>query len=173
MAPDHLFNNKYRTQTTRLQGWDYSSSGWYFITVCTRYHEIYFGEIKNDEMHLSELGHIAAGNWLGMARVYDILIMDAWIIMPNHFHCLIGIDNPNRSAYQPNEFKKMVKNSVSSVINHFKGRVTKHAKKENIPFQWQSRFYDHLVRDDEEFKRIQNYINNNPKNWDTDKFYRI
>ena len=78
-----------------------------------------------------------------------------------------------RSAYQPNAFKRMVKNSVSSVINHFKGRVTKYAKKENIQFKWQSRFYDHMVREADEFKRIQDYIINNPKNWDTDKFYKI
>ena len=172
MATDHLFNNKYRIQTTRLQGWDYSSSGWYFITVCTKDHEMYFGKIQNDEMYLSELGYIAAGNWLAMFRVYKVLIMDTWIIMPNHFHCLIGIDNPGRSVYQPNAFQRMVKNSISSVINHFKGRVTKYAKKENLPFQWQSRFYDHMVREADEFKRIQQYIINNPKNWYQDKFFK-
>ena len=155
-----------------MQGWDYSSSGWYFITVCTKNRESFFGEIENDAMYLSELGYFAASSWIAMARVYDVLIMDAWIIMPNHFHCLIGIDNPDRLLHQPNAFKKMVKNSVSFVINHFKGRVTKYARKENVHFEWQSHFYDHIVRDDEEFKRIQHYIINNPKNWNTDKFYK-
>lgn len=173
MSNDHLFNNKYRIQTTRLQGWDYSSSGWYFITVCTRYHKRYFGEIQNGEMYLSELGHVVAGSWLSMTRVYEVLIMDAWVIMPNHFHCLIGIDNPVRATYQPNAFKRMIKNSVSSVINHFKGRVTKYANRENLPFKWQSRFYDHIVRNEEELKLIQQYIINNPKNWNNDKFYKI
>ena len=172
MAFDHLFKNKYRIQSTRLTGWDYSSSGWYFITVCTKYHETYFGNIQNGEMYLSELGYVVAGSWLSMSRVYDVLIIDAWVIMPNHFHCLIGIDNPDPSTYQPNAFKMMVKNSVSSVINHFKGRVTKYANRENLPFQWQSRFYDHIVRDDEELKRIQQYIINNPKKWDNDKFHK-
>ena len=77
-----------------------------------------------------------------------------------------------RSVYQPNAFQMMAKNSISSVINHFKGRVTKYAKKENLPFAWQSRFYDHMIRDEEEFKRIQQYIINNPKNWAQDKLYK-
>ena len=77
-----------------------------------------------------------------------------------------------RSVYQPNAFQMMVKNSISSVINHFKGRVTKYAKKENLPFAWQSRFYDHMIRDEDEFKRIQRYIINNPKNWDQDQLYK-
>ena len=76
------------------------------------------------------------------------------------------------SVYQPNAFQRMVKNSISSVINHFKGRVTKYAKKENLPFKWQSRFHDHMIRDEDELKRIQQYIINNPKNWDQYKFFK-
>lgn len=65
----------------------------------------------------------------------------------------------------------MVKNSVSSIINHFKGRVTKYADKENIEFEWQTRFHDHIVRNNIEFQRIQNYIINNLQKWNNDKFY--
>jgi REP element-mobilizing transposase RayT len=121
-------------------------------------------------MNFSELGHIACGSLLAMDRVLDVLILDAWVIMPNHTHFLIGIDNPGKNKHQPNQFKKMVKNSVSSVINHYKGRVTKYARKNNIPFQWQYRFYDHIVRSEKEFCLIQRYIINNPRNWKGDKF---
>lgn len=126
-----LFRNKYRTQTTRLKGWDYSSSGWYFITVCTKKKEHYFDEIIDAEMHQQN----------------DMI------------------------EHHTNKFQKMIKNLVSSIINHFKGRVTKYTIKENIEFEWQSKFYDHIVRDNDEFLRIQKYIIENPLNWKDDKFY--
>jgi len=164
-----LYNNKYRIQSTRLKRWDYSSSGLYFITVVTKNHEHYFGEIIDNEMYYSELGHIAAGSWLAMQRVFDVLILDEWIIMPNHTHFLFGLSNP-KNEYEPNEFKKMIKNSVSSIINHFKGRVSKYANKENIEFEWQTRFHDRIIRDNTEFLKTRNYIIENPQKWDNDKY---
>ena len=164
-----LYKNKYRIPTTRLKGWDYSSSGWYFITIVTKKREYYFGIITDSKMYYSELGHIAAGSWLSMQRIFDVLISDVWVIMPNHVHFLFALSNP-KNKYEPNEFKKMIKNSVSSIINHFKGRVTKYANKENIEFEWQTRFHDHIVRDKKEFLTIQNYIINNPQNWNNDKY---
>jgi REP element-mobilizing transposase RayT len=133
---------------------------------------MYFGDVIDGEMVLSEIGHSAAGSWLAMSRVYDVLIRDAWVIMPNHVHLLFGINNLDGQKYQTNSFKKMIKNSVSSIINHYKGRVTKYAKKENIPFSWQSRFFDHIVRTEKEFFKIQNYIETNPIKWKEDRFCR-
>ena len=195
-----LFKNKYRVQSSRLKNWDYSSSGWYFITVCTKNKQHFFGEIIDHEMYYSELGHIAAASWLAMHRVFDVLIPDVWVIMPNHTHFLFGLNPvpPHHGGVPPhgggvetrrgvslhrdvsqhrgvsqqkNEFGKTIKNSASSIINHFKGRVTKYADKENIEFEWQAKFYDHIVRDNEDFLRIQNYIIENVQNWKTDKFY--
>ncbi len=172
--PNKLFKNKYRTQTTRLKKWDYSSLGWYFITICTKNRQHFFCEIINGEMYYSELGHIAAASWLAMHRVFDVLISDVWVIMPNHTHFLFGL-NPVETrrgvSPQPNEFGKTIKNSVSSIINHFKGRVTKYTNKENIEFEWQTKFYDHIVRDNNDFIRIQKYIIKNTQNWENDKFY--
>jgi len=90
--------------------------------------------------------------------------------MPNHTHFLFYIDNP-KSEIELNEFGKTVKNSASSIINQLKGRVTKYTLKENIDFHWQSRFYDHIVRDNQEFSGIQKYIIENPQNWEDDKFF--
>lgn len=68
-------------------------------------------------------------------------------------------------------FQNQGKNSLSSIIGSYKSVVTRHANRLGLPFAWQSRFYDHIIRDAEEFERIQNYIANNPKNWNNDKFY--
>ena len=168
---NELYKNKYRTQTNRLQGWDYSSSAWYFITVCIKNHECLFGDIVNNEMILSELGHFTSCSWLAMERVFPVLKNDVWVIMPNHTHFLFYIDNPKLKR-ESNEFGKTVKNSASSIINHFKGRVTKYTQKENIDFHWQSGFYDHIIRNKQDFIRIQNYIIENPQKWEDDKFFK-
>jgi len=165
-----LYRNKYRIQSHRLKGWDYSSSGWYFITICTQNREHYFGEVIDNEMHYTELGHVAAASWLAMERVFSILIPDVWVIMPNHVHLLFAISSQN-PEFQQSKFKKMIKNSVASIVNHFKGRVTKYANKNEIPFEWQANYYDNIIRDADSFKTVQNYIINNPLNWNTDRFY--
>lgn len=164
------YQNKYRIPVTRLKNWDYASSSWYFITVCTKNREYLFGEIIDGEMYYSELGHVVATSWLATQRIYDVLISDAWVIMPNHVHLLFYINSSPDKPYEINQFGKMIKNSVSSIINHFKGRVTKYAKRENIPFEWQSRFDDRIVRKQKSFNTIQNYIITNPQKWNNDKF---
>ena len=77
----------------------------------------------------------------------------------------------NIPKHQQNEFGKTVKNSVSSIMNHFKGRVTKYADKQNIEFDWLAKFYDHIVHNNDDFLRIQNYIVENTQNWENDKFH--
>jgi len=71
---------------------------------------------------------------------------------------------------QPNQFGPLLKQSLSSVINHLKGRVTIFAKTLDIPKVWHPRFHDHVVRDMIEYQRIFDYITNNPANWKGDKF---
>ena len=153
-----------------MKGWDYSSSGWYFITICIDNRQHLFGEIVHNQMEYTELGHFAAASWLAMYRVYDVLIPNVWVIMPNHVHLLMGINAKPNKEYETNEFQKMIANSISSIANHFKGRITKYTNKEKIEFEWQSRFYDHIIRNQKEYETIQHYIQTNPQNWDTDKF---
>ncbi len=68
-----------------------------------------------------------------------------------------------------NKFGSQSKN-LASINRGIKSAVTTYARKNNIDFGWQSRYYDHIIRDDDEYQRIKNYIINNPKNWNEDKF---
>jgi len=86
-----LFKNKYRILTTRLKGWDYSSPGWYYITICTKDRECLFGEINDREMKLNDLGEIVREEWEKSFQIRTELICDTYIIMPNHIHGLIGV----------------------------------------------------------------------------------
>ena len=86
------FQEKYRIHSTRLKNWDYSAKGSYFITICTQNREHYFGEINNDKMQLSEIGKIAHSFWPEMINTYNTLIIDEYIIIPNHIHLILFID---------------------------------------------------------------------------------
>jgi putative transposase len=88
-----LFRNKYRIGTTRLKGWDYASDGWYFITICARERAAFFGDIVSGEIHLSEIGVIAADEWQRTPALRRNVILDEWVVMPNHLHAIILIDN--------------------------------------------------------------------------------
>ncbi len=193
------FQNKYRTETTRLKNWDYSLPGTYFVTICTQKGKYYFGDIKNEQMQYTETGKIAKQYFNEIPKHYPNVVINEFVVMPNHVHGLVIITNNSNNKirnveatfnvetqnfaslqqrknhhcqqhrWNPNKFGGLIKNSLPSIINHYKGDVTKYANSNKILFDWQSRFYDHIVRNKNEFYRIKKYIKNNQKNWNKDK----
>lgn len=179
------FNGKYRIESARLQNWDYSNAGMYFITICTENRQAYFGDIKNGVMQLSEFGLIVEHEWLKTFQMRpDMnLQMDEYVIMPNHFHAIIIIGDNKYNSHgrdamhcvstdgdYKNRFGPQSKN-LASIIRGFKIGVTTNIRKIQVDFSWQSRFHDHIIRNDESYHRIRNYICNNPTTWVGDKFY--
>jgi REP element-mobilizing transposase RayT len=129
-------------------------------------------------MQLSEIGKIVEIEWL---KTIDLrpdmnLTLGEYAIMPNHFHCIIVIGKNQYNTHmtqqrqQPNKFGPQSKN-LASLIRGFKIGVTTNAKKIHAVFAWQTRFYDHIIRDIEEYERIADYILNNPVHWQNDEFY--
>lgn len=192
------FQNKYRIASARLQNWDYSWAGAYFITICTQNREHYFGEIKNEKMILSPIGVIADILWYEIPHHAKNVELEAFVVMPNHIHGILiinsNMDNdnthivetghalslpqtPNKTSIQPitigqQRFQNIGKNSISSIIGSYKSAVTKHALRLGFDFQWQTRFHDHIIRDDQSFQKISNYIENNIITWREDKFFK-
>jgi REP element-mobilizing transposase RayT len=160
------FRNKYRIPSARWRNWDYANEGAYYVTVCCKNMIHYFGEVVDAEMHYSALGEIALEEWLKTSgiRADMCLDMDCFQIMPNHFHAIVVIGknefNSNRSGVGVNHFGPQSKN-LASIMRGFKSAVTTRARTLNIPFAWHERFYDHVIRDDEEFRRIASYIEEN------------
>jgi REP element-mobilizing transposase RayT len=79
------------------------------------------------------------------------------------------------STEQKNEQMAVISpksNSISTIVRSYKSAVTKHAYRLGFDFQWQTRFHDHVIRNDESFQKITNYIISNPANWQDDKFYK-
>ena len=89
------FKNKYRIQSARAPWWNYANDGAYFITICTFGREHLFGEIQNEQMILSEIGKIAWREWNKSFGIRSELFCDAVVIMPNHIHAIVRIENLN------------------------------------------------------------------------------
>ena len=171
------FGGKYRIPSARAQWWDYANNGMYFVTICTQHRKHFFGKIFDRKMELNKIGEIVVREW---KRTFDMrpdmnLCMDAFVVMPNHFHAIIGIGenkyNTNVETRQPspkNKFGPQSKN-LASIIRGFKSAVTIHARKINPQFAWQSRFHDHIVRNEKSLKNIRRYIFNNPAMWHRDR----
>ena len=177
------FRNKYRITTTRLQHWDYGWDAAYFVTICTAERKPYFGSISalQNEMILSEIGQIVFGLWQLIPENFPSAKLDEFVIMPDHVHGIIVIDknggnNGGRCAINrastnveidgiTGNKNPMLHDNLSRIIRWFKGRSTFECRKINERFGWQSRFYDHIIRDRESHNRIKNYIRNNPLNW--------
>ncbi len=190
-----LYKNKYRVESARLQNWDYGWNGKYFITIVTKDREYFFGEIDNSKkLHLSEIGIYAEKYWYEIPKHFPFIILDKFIVMPNHIHGIIiiekkrngGGDNRDErrdkaclvsTTPQPSlspgkkRFRNPGKNNISTIVGSYKSAVSRKGHLIEPDFDWQSRFHDHIIRDDMELKKIQNYIVNNPKNWVDDIFH--
>jgi putative transposase len=188
-----LFADKYRITSSRLQSWNYANAGMYFITICTKNRECYFGEILNSpaetqsiaSLRPTEIGKIANDEWFKTPQLRPDMNLElgAFVVMPNHIHGIICIGNNeyNRGERRDamhgvpipeykNQFAPQFKN-IASIIRGYKSAVTTFARKNNIEFDWQSRFHDHIIRSKDEYERISSYIISNPAKWMQDKFY--
>jgi len=188
------FQNKYRNESTRAQWWDYANAGAYFITICTAGREWLFGEILNNEMHLSPIGEMVYQEWNVSFDMRAELFCNTFVIMPNHIHAILRIENgivvgthgivvgTHGRASRQTPTPPMPTNtgvayrspkSISSFMAGFKSAATKRINEyRNSPKMpvWQTRFHDHIIRNDAEYQRIYNYIETNIENWEKDKF---
>jgi REP element-mobilizing transposase RayT len=183
------FQNKYRIQSVRLQNWNYGSNGAYFITICTQNREHFFGDIvvKNSSntieksMQLNEIGLLGEKYWMEIPKQFPYVELGNFVVMPNHTHGiliinhrlsigLIDIPKTEINGGFARTKNPMLNDNISRVIRWYKGRCSFEIRKIHADFNWQSRFHDHIIRNSQSFETIQNYIVNNPKNWENDKF---
>lgn len=157
----------------RLPDYDYSQSGVYFLTLCVHNRLCLFGDVLDGTMHLNELGKIVAAEWLRTPVVRPQVILDEQVLMPNHFHAIIAIENSRRGVlpYARPTFRSPSQ-TVGAVVRGFKSATTKQINEfRGTPgaVLWQRSFYEHVVRNDDELTRIRKYIDNNPLQWSLDR----
>ena len=153
----------------RLTDFDYSSPNSYFITICTKDRIPYFGEIRNGIMGYSDIGNIASLYLQFIPQIRKNVVLDEFSIMPDHLHMILVIREKPGDKKNLNQFSKIAADSISIIINRYKGAVTKWCVENKFGyFKWQGRFYDHIIRSEEEYWTIKNYIINNPRNYRRD-----
>ncbi|GAA3964211.1 transposase [Mucilaginibacter dorajii] len=168
------FQNKYRTDSPRLSGWDYGSHGLYFITICTKPRLPYFGEViipedpDNAFIKHSDIGKATHEHWLRIPEFHPYVQLDDFVIMPDHVHGILFFNKPDKTNWEPNKFGPQ-RNNLASVLRGYKGSLTKYSILNNIEFGWQPRYYDRVIRDQKEYNNIREYISQNPRNWLSDK----
>lgn len=167
----------------RLRNFDYASDGWYFVTICTQNRESYFGEINDQQMVLTGIGEIARQLWTEIPVHFPMAELGEFVVMPNHVHGIIGIHRTAVACNSPTACNIPTKNqymatispkpgTLSAMIRSYKSAVTKRCHDNHISnFGWQSRFHDHIIRNQDEFDRIEKYIMENVANWEEDKFF--
>ncbi len=157
----------------RLQNYDYSQNGAYFLTLCTQDKACLFGRVRQGKMYLNDAGKMVEHHLLKLQEK-DGISIERYVIMPNHIHILLLLERPLQNGTTPRSFP-----TISALMQGFKS-VTTTAYIQNVqaghypPFEkriWQKSFYDHIVRDEEDFLQIWAYITYNALKWQQDKFY--
>jgi putative transposase len=172
-----LYKNKFRVMSSRLKDWDYSTPWWYYVTICTKDMKCWFGKVERGKMVLNDVGIIIEKEWLRTMNLRKMVELDYYVIMPNHFHGIIIINGPEYSDNVVETHRDAslhsIKNNLSDIIRGFKGSCSKqiHLSGKST-FKWQTRFYDHIIRNENDLRRIRTYIQNNPLKWDLDEYYK-
>jgi REP element-mobilizing transposase RayT len=180
-------------KSIRLKGYDYSQNGLYFITICTYNRECLFGEIINKKMILNDAGKIANECWLKIPEHFPDAVLHEHVVMPNHVHGIIELAGPvaagdenavgvqNFEPLQPptpppppqNQFQHIIPRSMGSIVRGYKIGVTKFFRDNtDIYHVWQRNYHEHIIRTEQSYWRISEYIINNPDVWENDKFFR-
>ena len=181
IAPTMKYNPEiHHRRSIRLQGYDYSQPGAYFVTVCTYQKQCWFGEIHHGQMLLNQIGNIVVREWLKTSQIRPNFKLDEWVVMPNHLHGIIWTMESKTKAIAPkngdktNTDKKKLNrpsNSLESAIGGFKASVTKQINQFRhntvIPI-WQRNYYESIIRDEKALNLIREYIQHNPARWQED-----
>ncbi len=179
-------------KSLRLQDYDYSQAGAYFITICTHHRECLFGHITDGQMHLNLMGEIAQNEWLKTETMRPAIRLHEYVIMPNHTHCIIEFVGAhcmrpgdastltdNNLQYEPGQVQAeqgLVQRSptVGDVVRGYKSAVTKRINELRdvcgTPI-WQRNYHEHVIRNETAYLKISEYVQTNPQRWQEDTYH--
>jgi|SRR3990167_2945264 len=162
-----------KRKLNRLTGYNYDNTGYYFVTICTKNRINHFGKIEDKKMCLNKYGQAVEKFWRQIPKYYNNVTINSFIIMPNHIHGIIIInDNSNAVGTEQCSVPTIPKiGLLSKIIKSFKNVTTKylHQNFNDYEFQWQRSFYDHIIQNDKSLNAIKQYIIDNPKRWEKDR----
>ncbi len=149
-------------KSLRLKGHDYKSPGRYFITICVKKYLCCFGTVRAKVMEHNSYGMIAYNQWQWLDQQYDFIKVRDLVVMPNHVHAVLDI-TPKKNRIAPL--------SLSQLVGAYKTRSCKLIKESGFAnFSWHRSFYERIIRNEDDYLHVANYIHNNPRNWSSDKY---
>ncbi len=175
---------KHHRRSIRLTGYDYTQPGAYFVTICTQGRACLFGEVLDGAMRLNPFGELVQMTWHDLPHHVDDIVLDAFVVMPNHVHGIIMIVEPSVGAGSepaPTEpaptpatdeptYKK--RHGLPEIVRQFKTfsarRINHRRNMPGVPV-WQRNYYEHVIRNDESLNSIREFIINNPRQWELDR----
>jgi putative transposase len=166
----------------RLRGYDYSQGGIYFLTIVTQGRLAVFGEVVTGEMRLNRKGEIANKWWKKTDDHFPSVTTEIFIVMPNHIHGIIHIDDDRRGTVpvpegdiNPQRGEKtspLQKPTLGQIVAFYKYQTTKEinaVKGGQVKKIWQRNYYDHIIRNQQDLELTWLYIESNPTRWDNDE----
>jgi len=161
---------KHHRCSIRLKGYDYSRQGAYSVTVCVQDRECLFGDMVDGEMRLNRFGEIVCRVWDGLPRHYPHVVLDAFIVMPNHVHAIMILTDETSvgAGLKP----APTRHGLPEIVRAFKTfsvRRINESRATSGQTVWQRNYYEHIIRDDAEMDRIRQYIETNPARWAEDR----
>jgi putative transposase len=185
--------HKHHRRSIRLAGYDYRAQGAYFVTICAYQKKCVFGRVLEGEMQTNIYGQIVGECWNEISNHFPHVVLDQWIVMPNHFHGILVFSHdaipvgaryisPPQNTETPLTGARYISplhapsNSLGSVVGKFKAAVTRrinqYRAERGLPAVkvWQRNFYERIIRDEKELSDTQRYIDENPLNWAQDEY---
>jgi REP element-mobilizing transposase RayT len=153
-------------KSPRLRSYGYASPGAYFVTVCTHDRRPLFGEVRHGIMGLNEFGSAVWKAWAALPARFPSIESDWFVVMPNHLHAVIVLLTPAEQV------KSKAGPTLGGVVGALKSLGHKGIRDlgEGLyPRVWQERYHEHVVRDEDELRRIRKYIAENPLKWEFDR----
>lgn len=180
--------NIHHRRSIRLKGYDYSQKGLYFVSICTQNREYLFGNIIDGIMIMNDAGKMVESQWLALSQRYQRVDLNEYVVMPNHFHGIFTLNNHPESVGaplvgalskdgQPQGIAPTDRYTVGDIIGAFKSLSTNEyirgVKNNNWrrfnKKLWQRNYWERIIRDENEYHKIADYINQNPSSWHNDK----
>jgi len=185
MAYDRRIHHR---RSIRLQDYDYSHEGAYFVTICTQGKALLFGDVEGETMRPNDVGEMIQLVWDALPQHYPGVDVDACQLMPNHLHGVIvlyaggGAPGEAGDATGPTDRLGRVEDpscpiALAEVIKRFKS-FTAMRYREGVRSRgwrrlsgglWQRNYYEHIVRHEDELNRVRRYILENPIRWQYDR----
>ena len=160
--------DRHHRRSIRLRDYDYSRAGAYFFTICTHDREQWLGEIVEGQMHASSPGCIVENTWHSLPDRFPGIEIDGFVVMPNHVHGILVFVGAQFIAPEPRAAPTRPP-PLGEIIRSFKAASTSLIRNGgDSGFGWQRNYYEHVIRNDGELRRIRAYVKDNPLNWDED-----